>query len=69
MTQPPPKENINTLANAIQSEFYTMIKLSHGLDIHASGDYQRGFADGVKALNTRFLRAMENKELVYTRTK
>lgn len=59
--------NINTLANDIHREFFNYVEQSQKLDIHVSGDYRNGFTDGVKALSTRFLKAMEAQELAYTR--
>lgn len=61
-------KNINTLASDVDSDFRDLVAIQIKLECGSSLDYRQGFEAGVKALQMRFIRAMERNELHYAKT-
>jgi hypothetical protein len=57
--------NINTLAADLLQHFWTYHEAAKECEIEISHEYRTGFDRGVKALQMRFIKAMEKGELDY----
>ncbi len=60
-------KNINTLALDVNRDFERYIDTNIALGMHVQPDFRNGFHAGVKALQERFLKDMENGKLDYAR--
>lgn len=57
--------NINTIRSDLESEFYKWVNIGYGLSIDASKEYTDGFLAGLKAMQMRFTKDMEEDKLNY----